>query len=146
MNFVLLFFSSAVLIIFSLRPARLVVRSRISLSLMFLLNFAFFAFIWGLNLSFNRDDVLLGISGYGIGAIFAASVFLLFKRRKHDPAKVTAADLEICSYFAEPEQNQLQDLRKTASIRRRLYNLWFINYLFQTVVLTGIFCLLCVLS
>ena len=84
--------------------------------------------------------------GYGFGAIFAAYVFLLHKRKKHNPDKITVADLESGSDFAGLKQNQLTDLRRNTTVRRGLYNEWFRNYLIQTVILTGIFSMLSTLS
>ncbi len=147
MDLVLLrFFTAAALIFFSLRLARSVVRNRISLLSMFLYNFVSFALIWGFSLSLKNGDTLLFAFGYGIGAIFAAYVFLLHKRKKHNPDKITVADLESGSDFAGLKQNQLTDLRRNTTVRRGLYNEWFRNYLIQTVILTGIFSMLSTLS
>lgn len=147
MGLVLLtFFPAAVLIFFSLRQARLVVRDRISQFSVFLYNFVSFALIWGLVLSFNRDNAFLSILSYGIGAILAAFVFLLFKRKKHAPEKVTVADLDDCTYSPELVQNKLKDLRDKVSVRRSLYNQWFKNYLLQIIILTGAFCMFSTLS
>lgn len=147
MDLVLLtFFPAAALIIISLRLARLVVRSRFSLLSMFLCNFVSFALMWGLVQSFNRDNAFSSILGYGIGAILTAFAFLLFKRKKHNPEKITVADLDVCPYSPELVQNQLQDLRNKVSVRRWLYNQWFRNYLFQIIILTGAFCMFSALS
>lgn len=135
----LMFFPAAAFIIFSLRLARLVVRSRISSLTMFLCNLVSFSLIWGCIQVFFRNYTLLCIFGYGICAILAASVFLLLKRKKHDPNKITVADLEVCPYSPALRQHQLDDLRSKVSVRRELYNGWFKTYFFQIVILMGLF-------
>lgn len=142
----LIFLPAAALIFISLRLARLVVRSRFSLLSMFLCNFASFVLMWGLILSFNRDNAFSSILGYGIGSILAAFALLLFKRKKHAPEKITIADVDVRPYSSELAQNQLQDLQNKVSVRRQLYNQWFRNYLFQIIILTGAFCMFNALS
>lgn len=121
------FILTVIFIIITLRLARLVVREKVQPLTLLLCNSVFFALQGCLSMAFEQDLALTLLIGNSLWAVSAAYVFLICKKRKHNPKKFTDA--------AGNLEEGMHSQYKEANTNRKLYYYWFHVYLIQMVSL-----------